>query len=1463
MKTAKLNKVWIALSATLALTAIAAPARATLIAYWNFNTPATTSGLPIDPGQLVPNAGAGTIDISEFETNSVVTFAGTTVNAISPDPAGNDMALTGGTVTPPPVNNGKSIVFSISTLGKSDLAMTFAIRRSATGFADPTDIPPSADTVSYSSNGGGSYTTLTTFSIPTNSSTSILEQFDFSTVPALNNNADVRIKITFDGATTQSGNNRIDNVQFFDDSTHVLTGACCTLGGQCQQLTSADCASAGGTFQGPGAPCSPTNPCQTGTGACCTGSSCEQTLRSACLAAGKIFMGEGVSCTGACPPIYSGILINEIRSDQLGVDDDEYFEIMNTSGSSRSLSGLSYIVIGDNNETTQPANSGFVESVTDLSGFTVAAGGHFLVATQPVIFDHAGVPMLNAVPNLVAPFNFENGDNVTHLLVSGFYGTNGQDLDTPDDCALDVTPWAAVIDKIALVKDTNIPPTTTECPYALTFGLDEIGPDGIFVPAHVFRYPDGATGFDAWQYLDEFDPLTSNDTPGQVNAFSTGACCSGTDCTIETRQVCVEAIEGSWKGRDVACGTGNAACQGACCYCSTLGTDPWCTTWSCVITDQETCTNPGGIYKGTFQGDGSKCPPDVGAIDCTPTVTIAGARALFTGTPVGARIGPVRLSSKTNLISSGSANFEIQDLSGTDGQSGLLVFGTTDLLNAQFGGIAEGDKIDIQGTLQMFNGVLELANSNVRALALVHNYGDNQPVAPIVIPGADFQDENPTAEDRESELVKLNCVTFVDPPDTTFAASTNYTVTDGTGDVTVRIVTASPALDLVGATIPTGPCSLMGIFSQSDVATPFDSNYRLLPRKIADIGTAICGPTAACCVGGGTCRADLDENLCNGLGGNFFSGQATCTPPPACLTVDLVRINEIRMDQPSTDFDEYFELRGTPTTPLSTLTYIVIGDNPSGNGGVIESVTPLTGEKIPADGVILAAKSTYSLGGTPDLTTTTINFENDDNMTHMIVENFTGANGDDLDTPDDGVLDSTPWDRILDSVAVVKTASPVAGVDEYYYSATTVGPAGSVSPFHVLRCPPSDAWVPGTEETSANFGNDTPGAANPNVCPCACPADRNADGKVNGKDVSNFAKMILGQIAIDACADINQDGVVNYTDTAPFVDLVLQSQSCSGDFATGVRVVSYNLLQYNGGASAARKAAFKRVLNAIRPDVLAAQELSGGGATDFLNNVLNAADGPSPGGYALASYTSGDEALFYRTAKITYAAVPVVDVDFGSVATTPRPTPWRKLGVVGGNPANDFYVYNTHLKAGTATDDPANPTTRDTAAGLIRTDADTRNGAQVIVAGDLNLYSSNSPPGDEPAWSTLTVAGDVDGQMVDPINTLGIWHATGSFAAVHTQSPYANNNTPASPTPPGAIGGGMDDRFDFVLINAKLQDVVGLSYHVGTYKAFGNDALHFNNDINDAPTIPEGSIIADSLHMAADHIPVVMELDIH
>ena len=119
--------------------------------------------------------------------------------------------------------------------------------------------------------------------------------------------------------------------------------------------------------------------------------------------------------------------------------------------------------------------SGVIEAVVDLS------------ARQSRPADSSSPPRVPspwASADLTTTLNFENSDNVTHLLVGGFTGSDGDDLDTNDDGVLDVIPWFAELDRIALVEEAN-PPAGTEYHY----GPPSIGPDGVFVPCSSFHLP--------------------------------------------------------------------------------------------------------------------------------------------------------------------------------------------------------------------------------------------------------------------------------------------------------------------------------------------------------------------------------------------------------------------------------------------------------------------------------------------------------------------------------------------------------------------------------------------------------------------------------------------------------------------------------------------------------------------------------------------------------------------------------------------------------------------------------------------------------------------------------------------------------------------------------------------------------------------------------------------------------------
>ncbi|MFQ5487934.1 MAG: hypothetical protein ACE5ET_05765 [Gammaproteobacteria bacterium] len=185
------------------------------------------------------------------------------------------------------------------------------------------------------------------------------------------------------------------------------------------------------------------------------------------------------------------------------------------------------------------------------------------------------------------------------------------------------------------------------------------------------------------------------------------------------------------------------------------------------------------------------------------------------------------------------------------------------------------------------------------------------------------------------------------------------------------------------------------------------------------------------------------------------------------LAVQAVVINEIRIDQPGPDRDEYFELAGAPGASLDGLSYLVIGDG-RGGSGVVEAAVALRGQRLSTAGFFLAAEGSFALGPAADLRVG-LNFENSDNVTHLLVRDFSGAILDDLDSDDDGVLDVRPWSAVLDSVALVEDL--LRG--ERVYSETVVGPLDGEVPAHVYRDPDVDgAW-----QAATAWGEDTPGSA--------------------------------------------------------------------------------------------------------------------------------------------------------------------------------------------------------------------------------------------------------------------------------------------------------------------------------------------------------------------------------------------------
>ena len=105
--------------AVLMLAAATEAARADELAVWNFND----SNLNVDRGN-------GTLATNIIVAN-ILFAAGTTTNARQGDIAGQALSLQGGTGT---ANNGRNLTFNVSTLGFSNIVVSFATQGTSTGF---------------------------------------------------------------------------------------------------------------------------------------------------------------------------------------------------------------------------------------------------------------------------------------------------------------------------------------------------------------------------------------------------------------------------------------------------------------------------------------------------------------------------------------------------------------------------------------------------------------------------------------------------------------------------------------------------------------------------------------------------------------------------------------------------------------------------------------------------------------------------------------------------------------------------------------------------------------------------------------------------------------------------------------------------------------------------------------------------------------------------------------------------------------------------------------------------------------------------------------------------------------------------------------------------------------------------------------------------------------------------------
>jgi hypothetical protein len=305
-------------------------------------------------------------------------------------------------------------------------------------------------------------------------------------------------------------------------------------------------------------------------------------------------------------------------------------------------------------------------------------------------------------------------------------------------------------------------------------------------------------------------------------------------------------------------------------------------------------------------------------------------------------------------------------------------------------------------------------------------------------------------------------------------------------------------------------------------------------------------------------------------------------------------------------------------------------------------------------------------------------------------------------------------------------------------------------------------------------------------------------------------------------------------------------------------VMHYNLLNYGNTTTYCtqtnnnindKATAMGIICTYYKPDILTVNEIGANSfaPTHFLDNVLNingvnyyqSSTPTNLSGGSLANF------LFYDARKFVLKgqhAIPtsVRDINIYTLYHNDPNLPLHKDTAF-------LMVVTTHLKAGNTTTDRAE---RALTTALLMDSAGHWNTYPTILTGDFNLYTAS-----EQAWINLTQPQDTTFERFhDPVQQEGSWQDNSLFKAVHTQSTRSSSNGCFS-------SGGLDDRFDFILMNETLKfSSPFYSYIPGSYKTPGNDGNHLNQSINAGTNSSAPSIIIQALYDASDHLPVMMKL---
>ncbi len=332
--------------------------------------------------------------------------------------------------------------------------------------------------------------------------------------------------------------------------------------------------------------------------------------------------------------------------------------------------------------------------------------------------------------------------------------------------------------------------------------------------------------------------------------------------------------------------------------------------------------------------------------------------------------------------------------------------------------------------------------------------------------------------------------------------------------------------------------------------------------------------------------------------------------------------------------------------------------------------------------------------------------------------------------------------------------------------------------------------------------------------------------------------------------------------------LLLSFFSSSAQDVDTLRIMHYNLLNYrnttNQCTESTNNASDKEgylsaITSHVKPDVITVNEMGAHwlNPNKLLTNALNT-NGVSyfdQAEFSNNSFSSLTNMLFYNTEKLSKYGQEVISKDKNGDELVRVIDVYHlyyndAYGLSKGDTTFLTFIV-THLKAGSGTDDKLQRAMM--TESIMSYLATNKSNHSYFLCGDFNTQTAS-----ETSYKNLIEAQDENIRFIDPNDAAGSWNNNSNYSNLHTQS------THVSDTRGGCFsGGGMDDRFDFILCG---KEVINQSYRVGyiegSYFALGQDSRRFNGDMRSPSNSLIPTSISEALYEMSDHLPVIIDVEV-